>query len=326
MILPNKTTVPKQATELIRDIAILELEVGHLEQYLLSLYRKAFDQKIPSLYPSKKHGDLKPPLSPPRRRRLDFSRSDITSTRAKFSPQTEIPNVSNTRMEINSSTEEKFNDSSVLRSHSSVYQYSSLENQNSPPAEAFGKALRACHSQPLSMMENTSSHVISLAEHLGTRISDHLKETPNKLSQYMVKCMSIIYCKLADPPLTNPGLSSPTSSLSSVSAFSPKDQCDFWSPGLRNDSSFDVRLDNPFHVEGLKDFSGSYSTMVEVNCLHTNSQKLGDTECLLQNFRSLISRLENIDPRKLAHEEKLAFWINVHNALVMHAFLAYDIP
>ncbi|XP_073281128.1 uncharacterized protein [Primulina huaijiensis] len=322
----GKITVPKPATELIRDIAILELEVGHLEQYLLSLYRKAFDQKIPSLYPSKKHGDLKLPLSPPRRRRLDFSRSDITSARVQFSPQTEIPTVSNTRKEINGSTEEKFNDSSVLRSRSSVYQYSSLENQNSPPAEAFGKALRACHSQPLSMMENTSSQVISLAEHLGTRISDHLIETPNKLSEHMVKCMSIIYCKLADPPLTNPGLSSPTSSLSSVSAFSPKDQCDFWSPGLRNDASFDVRLDNPFHVEGLKDFSGPYSTMVEINCLRTDSQKLGDTECLLQNFRSLISRLESIDPRKLAHEEKLAFWINVHNALVMHAFLAYGIP
>lgn len=35
-------------------------------------------------------------------------------------------------------------------------------------------------------------------------------------------------------------------------------------------------------------------------------------------FRSLIVRLETIDPRKMKHEEKLAFWINVHNALVMH--------
>lgn len=35
-------------------------------------------------------------------------------------------------------------------------------------------------------------------------------------------------------------------------------------------------------------------------------------------FRSLISRLGKVDPWKLNHEEKLAFWINVHNALVMH--------
>ena len=28
--------------------------------------------------------------------------------------------------------------------------------------------------------------------------------------------------------------------------------------------------------------------------------------------------LEKIDPRKMKREEQLAFWINIHNALVMH--------
>lgn len=132
---------------------------------------------------------------------------------------------------------------------------------------------------------SSSSNIISLAEHLGTRISDHIPESPNKLSEDMVKCMSSIYCKLSDPPAANHGLSSPSSSLSSISAFSPKDQCDMWSPGFRNDSSFNFRLDNPFHVEGLKDFSGPYSSMVEVNCIYRDSQKLSDIEFLLQNFR-----------------------------------------
>ncbi|KAI7989835.1 hypothetical protein LOK49_LG13G01152 [Camellia lanceoleosa] len=131
---------------------------------------------------------------------------------------------------------------------------------------------------------------------------------------------------LADPPSTNQGLLFPNSSLSSMSAFSPKDQCDLWSPGFRKDSSFDVRLDNPFHVQGLKEFSGPYSTMVEVPCICRDSQKLGDIEDMLQNFRSLIGLLEEVDPRKMKYERKLAFWINIHNALVMHAFLAYRIP
>lgn len=39
------------------------------------------------------------------------------------------------------------------------------------------------------------------------------------------------------------------------------------------------------------------------------------------SYRSLISRLEEVDPRKLKREEKLAFWINVHNALVMHVMV-----
>ncbi|GKG49656.1 hypothetical protein Tco_0518430, partial [Tanacetum coccineum] len=39
---------------------------------------------------------------------------------------------------------------------------------------------------------------------------------------------------------------------------------------------------------------------------------------MLQEFRSLISLLEEVDQTKLKHEEKLAFLINVQNALVMH--------
>lgn len=36
------------------------------------------------------------------------------------------------------------------------------------------------------------------------------------------------------------------------------------------------------------------------------------------HFRSLVAQLEVVNPRKMKHAEKLAFWINVHNALVMH--------
>ena len=131
----------------------------------------------------------------------------------------------------------------------------------------------------------SASNIISLAEHLGTRISDHVPETPNKLSEDMIKCMSAIYCKLSDPPLTHNSLSSPSSSSPSMSEFSPREQCDMWGPGFRNNSSFDIRLDNPFLVEGLKEFSGPYSTMVEVPWIYRDSKKLGDVENLLQNFR-----------------------------------------
>lgn len=43
--------VIQSATELIQEIAVLELEVSNLEQYLLSVYQKAFDQQA-SIYVS----------------------------------------------------------------------------------------------------------------------------------------------------------------------------------------------------------------------------------------------------------------------------------
>ncbi|KAE9606738.1 hypothetical protein Lal_00026090 [Lupinus albus] len=328
--------MPKPATELIKEIAVLELEVVYLEQHLLSLYRKAFDQQLSSVSPSTKKESVKSALTTPRPQFIEVSKPELLTKRGCSKVQSNDHELETLRKEHNGYELEtlgkEYNgshlDSLVYRCHSSLSQCSAFARA-SPPAEPSTKPLRACYSQPLSMMEyaqSTSSNIISLAEHLGTRISDHVPDTPNKLSEEMVKCISTIYCKLADPPMTHPGLLSPSSSLSSTSAFSIGEQADIWSPNFRNNSSFDVRLDNPFHVEGLKEFSGPYSTMVEVSWIYRDNQKSKDTDKLLQYFRSLICQLEQVDPRKLKHEEKLAFWINIHNALVMHAYLAYGIP
>ncbi|XP_021718547.1 uncharacterized protein LOC110686236 [Chenopodium quinoa] len=339
------STVPKPATDLIKEIAVLELEVGYLEQYLLSLYRKAFDQQVSTVSPNAKDHQassisptiknqkisttsptvkdqrLKSPPVIPRRLFVDEDAAE-TATKVEESTFQPVPRtLSNTFKETG---ESKILDSNAHRCHSSLSHRTAHPTRPSPDSVA--KALRACHSQPLSMSEFVASNVISLAEHLGTRISDHVPETPNRISEDMVKCMAAIFCKLGESPAANNGLSSPNSSSSSMGAFSPQYQCDAWSPGYGKDSSFDAHLDNPFNVDGLKEFSGPYSTMVEVPCMYRESQKLGEVEHMLQNFRSLICQLQEVDPKQLKHEEKVAFWINVHNALVMHAFLAYGIP
>ena len=46
----------------------------------------------------------------------------------------------------------------------------------------------------------------------------------------------------------------------------------------------------------------------------------------LWTFRSFILRLEDVDPKKMENEEKLAFWVNIHNALVMHVCLFPILP
>ncbi|KAL7610101.1 hypothetical protein Lser_V15G12840 [Lactuca serriola] len=309
-----KNPIPKPAMEIIKEIAVLEYEVSHLERYLLSLYQKAFDQKNSYSSSLRNNKTSKPPLITPRGKYVETCRVDISLQTNSWQDVNQC---------FKDEEQDRLLDSGVQHCHSSV-------TRTCPP-EIFGKSLRACYSQPHSMTEyvqTNSSNIISLAEHLGTRISDHVLETPNKLSEDMVKCMSTIYCKLAESPLTNHGLSSPTSSSSSMNGFSPKHHPDMmWGPGFRTDSSsFEVQLDNPFHVQGLNEFSGPYSTMVEVRCLYKDNQKLGEITHLLQHFRSLVSRLEEVNPKKLNHEEKLAFWINIHNALVMHAILAYGIP
>uniref|UniRef100_A0A1J3HNQ5 DUF547 domain-containing protein n=2 Tax=Noccaea caerulescens TaxID=107243 RepID=A0A1J3HNQ5_NOCCA len=64
---------------------------------------------------------------------------------------------------------------------------------------------------------------------------------------------------------------------------------------------------------------------VVIHKLCLDEDNLKSVESLLQNFRSLIQKLEKVDPARMTREEKLAFWINIHNALVMHAHIIYGI-
>ncbi|CAA7033174.1 unnamed protein product [Microthlaspi erraticum] len=376
-------STPKPPTELIKEIAVLELEVSHLEQYLLSLYRRAFDQS--SVSPTSKQQSSTSPKSTLRGKRLDFSRTpeprcfsfdnrlksqepdspslrcrqELSATESRcvsFDKRLKEPNSApqehsrtdsqgfsfDNRLQEPVSAARKFNqenstidsrcfsfdnrlkdqcftekediDSCVRRCQSTLNQRSTFNNRISPPEDS----LFVCHSQPLSIKEyvQNGSNTASLAEHMGTRISDHIFMTPNKLSEEMIKCVSSIYSKLADPPSINHGFSSPSSSPSSTSEFSPQEQYDMWSPSFRKNSSFDDQFE----------FSGPYSSMIEVSQIHRNHRKGRELDLMNRNFSFLIKQLENVDPRNLTHQEKLAFWINIHNALVMHTFLANGIP
>ncbi|KAL6347930.1 hypothetical protein AAG906_037659 [Vitis piasezkii] len=330
----NANSVPKPAENLIKEIAVLELEVVYLEQYLLSLYRKTFDRQISSV--STVDDRIKSTSTAHKRMFQEVSGDKIISKTENsvihsshlLSPRDSIDNPPKECNDIWGP--HKLLDSSIHRSHSSLSQRSTCPIRTSPSMQTLAKAVDSYHSLPLSMLEradNAPSNAISLAEHLGTNICDHDPMTPNRLSEEMIKCISAIYCRLADPPLSNNDYpSSPISSPLSMNEFSPRGQCDMWSPQCRKNSSFNSVLDNPFHIEESKEFSGPYCTMVEVKWICRDSQKLRDIEPMLQKFRSLVYQLEQVDPRKMRHEEKLAFWINVHNALIMHAFLVYGIP
>jgi len=134
--------------------------------------------------------------------------------------------------------------------------------------------------------ETATSGVVSLADYLGTNVADHIPETPNNLSEEMVRCMAGVFCKLADPPLVHhrPS-SSPSSSLSSASVVSPQYLGDMWSPSCSREATLDSRLINPFRVEGLKEFSGPYSSMVEVPSISHDRQRLREAEDLLQTYK-----------------------------------------
>uniref|UniRef100_A0ACD5UXH8 Uncharacterized protein n=4 Tax=Avena sativa TaxID=4498 RepID=A0ACD5UXH8_AVESA len=340
--LSNESPILKPANQLIREVATLELEIKHLEQYLLTLYRKAFDQAA-TLPSSDVHREAPAPSKPSVSSRSaalveETPKAKVTAGRGgdatlhySCPPLSKRRNGTVDDCSPSTCPRKTMDSDHGLRSQSALSFRGVCSSRISPSEESLARALRSCHSQPFSFLEEgetaTTSGVVSLADYLGTNVADHIPETPNNLSEEMVRCMAGVYCKLAEPPLVHHrASSSPTSSLSSTSVVSPQYLGDMWSPNCRREATLDSRLINPFHVEGLKEFSGPYNTMVEVPSISRDRRRLSEVEDLIQTYKLILHRLETADLRRMANEEKLSFWINVHNALLMHAYLKHGIP
>nr|GEV50736.1 hypothetical protein [Tanacetum cinerariifolium] len=160
-----------------------------------------------------------------------------------------------------------------------------------------------------------SSHR-SLGDHLGTPCTDNAPlDGPDRLSEDIIRCITSIYCKLGDQNQSQTGLSGSSSSSSGTSY--TKNISDTWSPYCNEDATWENKQDS------LKEERGPYTEMIEVLKINVDDDGFNFAAQKLKKFRTLVKKLENVDPGKMKREQKLAFWINIHNALVMHAYLAY---
>ncbi|XP_020218212.1 uncharacterized protein LOC109801530 isoform X2 [Cajanus cajan] len=132
-------------------------------------------------------------------------------------------------------------------------------------------------------------------------LKDHLNQCPNRLSEEMVKCMATVYCWLR--------------SASSVNTEKSK------STLLSRSSTHAVRQR---HV--AEDRDCSCKSVVEISWIATRKRHSSHASYAMDNYRVLVEQLERVNISRMECDGQIAFWINVHNALVMHAYLAYGIP
>ncbi|KAI0518943.1 hypothetical protein KFK09_006380 [Dendrobium nobile] len=166
---------------------------------------------------------------------------------------------------------------------------------------------------------------------------------PNQLSEEIVRCMKDIFISLADCsslplrfsspesfcPSTSPQGHSPTfwplSELTSISSWRHSPQTDIQ---CNNDVLTSGGIFDPYKVRGKLSWVdiGNYSLAKEVSWMSVEKKQLEYASDSLKMFRSLIEQLAEVNPIHLSYSEKLAFWINLYNALIMHAYLAYGVP
>lgn len=178
-----------------------------------------------------------------------------------------------------------------------------------------------CRHYSQGLPRSTSGHS-SLANFLSASIAEYVPRIACKLSEDILRCISAVYCKLASSPsqdVDSETLSTPSFSSAS-STFSLKHRVDSWSPRLS--CNVDASSDK---YGTLNDNNDQYNGMIIFPRINIDADKFDYASKMLETIRALIKRLEKIDPTKMAHEEQLCFWINIHNALVMHAFMAYGL-
>ncbi|XP_059431003.1 uncharacterized protein LOC132164497 [Corylus avellana] len=150
---------------------------------------------------------------------------------------------------------------------------------------------------------------------------------PNKLSESIMKCLNVIYTRLLR---TSRAMELEKSgpifrSLIGTRSFRAETGS---KPLLQKES----RQQDPYGIfnmeESIPRDIGPYKNLVVFTSTSLDSKSISSPTSipLLAKLRALMNNLQTVDLRSLTNQQKLAFWINMYNACIMHGFLQYGVP
>ncbi|KAK9099655.1 hypothetical protein Syun_026700 [Stephania yunnanensis] len=157
-----------------------------------------------------------------------------------------------------------------------------------------------------------------------------LGDYPNRLSEEMVRCMTNIFLFLSHS--SHPFSDSPhpphiSHSFIATLSKSSSAMDQFTDSTLHHQVRETHKMLDPYQLHGkLMGDIGSYSKAAEVSWMSVGEKQLEYAARALKTFRLLVEQLAKVNPGCMSHSERLAFWINLYNALMMHAYLAYGVP
>ncbi|XP_060169491.1 uncharacterized protein LOC132600386 [Lycium barbarum] len=156
---------------------------------------------------------------------------------------------------------------------------------------------------------------------------------PNKLSENIMKCLIFIFIRLLrtsramELEKSGPIARSNNFSLS-FRAHEPSFMNSKTGQLIQKDSRqqdpygiFDSEESIPRDIGPYKNLVRFASTSMEPKCI-SNSNSIP----LFQKLKLMMNSLQNVDLRLLNYQQKLAFWINMYNACIMHGFLQHGLP
>ncbi|XP_043814181.1 uncharacterized protein LOC110619753 isoform X3 [Manihot esculenta] len=154
-------------------------------------------------------------------------------------------------------------------------------------------------------------------------------EKPNELSEELIKCLIGIFLDLNQPPqdraesaiIPKLGLSCMSSKISKPSFNSKSSMF----PLNHNTSNLDPYCIIPDLDSNIRDI-GPYKNFIHIVRNSLDVCRFSEGLSSSGKMRVLIQKLGNVDLTFLTYKQKLAFWINIYNASIMHAFLEHGLP
>ncbi|KAL4341072.1 hypothetical protein GQ457_08G000810 [Hibiscus cannabinus] len=155
---------------------------------------------------------------------------------------------------------------------------------------------------------------------------------PNKLSENIMKCLNFIFVRLLR---TSRAMELEKSGTVTRSTNTPLSSRSFKVENTLNLNSnlqkksrqqdpygiFDVEESIPRDIGPYKNLAIFTSSSMDLKSISTSS-----SIPLLKKLRVMMSNLQKVDLRALTYQQKLAFWINMYNACIMHGYLQYGLP
>ncbi|PRQ59215.1 putative ternary complex factor MIP1, leucine-zipper [Rosa chinensis] len=156
-------------------------------------------------------------------------------------------------------------------------------------------------------------------------------QKPNELSEQLLKCLIGIFLELKQTSLEKEGSSSvvPKLTLSCMNSkgFMPKTSFNCKSSALFNYNTSHV---DPYcilpDIDGAVRDVGPYKNFIQITRSSLDIRRLSDCSNGIEKLRKLMRQLCDVDLTCLTYKQKLAFWINIYNACIMHAFLDHGLP
>ncbi|XP_057954853.1 uncharacterized protein LOC131148906 [Malania oleifera] len=159
------------------------------------------------------------------------------------------------------------------------------------------------------------------------------KWQPNKLSESIMKCLMFIFVRLTR---TSRAMELERSNPISRSSFSSLSSISFRADTANSKSSLilqkETRQQDPYGIfepeESIPRDIGPYKNLIMFTASSLDPKCISNSSSipLLEKLRTLINNLQKVDLRFLTFQQKLAFWINMYNACIMHGFLHYGVP